>query len=128
MDNEAMYDICRRNVDIERRPYTNLNRLIAQVISLLTASLLGLPPANSPAAGWGLAVLAAHCGALLHAHLHEVEYRFHGRLLRLPAMVAFCAQWRSRIRLEGPFAEARCGTHLGSIEKWPCDKKKKIII
>jgi tubulin alpha len=39
MDNEALYDVCRRNLDIERPTYTNLNRLIAQVISSLTASL-----------------------------------------------------------------------------------------
>eukprot|EP00439_Symbiodinium_sp_Y106_P075836 s980_g15.t1 len=38
-DNEALYDICRRNLDIERPTYTNLNRLIAQIISSLTASL-----------------------------------------------------------------------------------------
>ena len=30
IDNEALYDICRRNLDIERPTYTNLNRLIAQ--------------------------------------------------------------------------------------------------
>jgi len=39
IDNEAMYDICRRNLDIERPTYTNLNRLIAQCISSITASL-----------------------------------------------------------------------------------------
>ena len=39
LDNEAVYDICRRSSDIERPTYTNLNRLIAQVISSLTASL-----------------------------------------------------------------------------------------
>ncbi len=39
LQNEAIYDICRRNLDIERSSYTNLNRLIAQVISSLTASL-----------------------------------------------------------------------------------------
>eukprot|EP00472_Partenskyella_glossopodia_P013681 CAMPEP_0197517132 /NCGR_PEP_ID=MMETSP1318-20131121/2105_1 /TAXON_ID=552666 /ORGANISM="Partenskyella glossopodia, Strain RCC365" /LENGTH=452 /DNA_ID=CAMNT_0043066445 /DNA_START=63 /DNA_END=1421 /DNA_ORIENTATION=- len=39
LDNEAIYDICRRSLDIERPSYTNLNRLIAQVISSLTASL-----------------------------------------------------------------------------------------
>eukprot|EP00854_Cymbomonas_tetramitiformis_P017248 gene17248-20522_t len=39
IDNEAVYDICRRSLDIERPTYTNLNRLIAQVISSLTASL-----------------------------------------------------------------------------------------
>jgi len=39
LDNEAIYDICRRNLDIEMPSYNNLNRLIAQVISSLTASL-----------------------------------------------------------------------------------------
>jgi len=39
LDNEAIYDICRRCLDIERPTYTNLNRLEAQVISSLTASL-----------------------------------------------------------------------------------------
>ncbi len=31
LDNEAIYDICRRFLDIERPTYTNLNRLITQV-------------------------------------------------------------------------------------------------
>merc|ERR1711865_1205986 len=39
VDNEALYDICRRNLDIERPTYTNLNRLVSQVISSITASL-----------------------------------------------------------------------------------------
>ncbi|KAE8676162.1 Tubulin alpha-1 chain [Hibiscus syriacus] len=39
LDNEAIYDICRRSLDIERSTYTNLNRLVSQVISALTASL-----------------------------------------------------------------------------------------
>ena len=39
LDNEAIYDICRRSLDIERPTYTNLNRLVGQVISSLTASL-----------------------------------------------------------------------------------------
>ena len=39
VDNEAIYDICRRNLDIERPSYTNLNRLIGQVVSSITASL-----------------------------------------------------------------------------------------
>jgi len=29
LDNEAVYDICRRNLDIEKPTHTNLNRLIA---------------------------------------------------------------------------------------------------
>ena len=39
MDNEAVYDICRRNVDVERPTYTTLNRLIGQIVSSVTASL-----------------------------------------------------------------------------------------
>ncbi|PRQ52250.1 putative tubulin [Rosa chinensis] len=29
LNNEAIYDICRRSLDIERPTYTNLNRLIS---------------------------------------------------------------------------------------------------
>lgn len=39
VDNEAIYDICRRNLSIQRPSYTNLNRIIAQVVSSITASL-----------------------------------------------------------------------------------------
>jgi len=39
LDNEALYDICKKKLGIERPSYTNLNRLIAQVISSLTTSL-----------------------------------------------------------------------------------------
>ena len=39
LDNEALYDICGRHLDIQKPTYSNLNRLIAQVISSLTASL-----------------------------------------------------------------------------------------
>uniref|UniRef100_K1PLU2 Tubulin alpha-1A chain n=1 Tax=Magallana gigas TaxID=29159 RepID=K1PLU2_MAGGI len=39
VDKEAIYDICRRNLDIERPTYTNLNRLIGQIVSPITASL-----------------------------------------------------------------------------------------
>jgi len=39
VDNEAIYDICRRNLDVERPTYTNLNRLISQIVSSITASL-----------------------------------------------------------------------------------------
>lgn len=39
LDNEAIYDICRRQLEIMRPTYANLNRLIAQVVSSLTASL-----------------------------------------------------------------------------------------
>ena len=39
VDNQAIYDIARRNLDIVRPTYTNLNRIIAQIISSITASL-----------------------------------------------------------------------------------------
>ncbi|XP_057313582.1 tubulin alpha chain-like [Hydractinia symbiolongicarpus] len=39
VDNEAIYDICRNNLNVERPNYTNLNRLISQVVSSITASL-----------------------------------------------------------------------------------------
>ena len=39
MDNEAIYEICKKNLGVERPSYTNLNRLISQVVSSVTASL-----------------------------------------------------------------------------------------
>ncbi|XP_074096132.1 tubulin alpha-1C chain [Cotesia typhae] len=38
-DNEALYDVCRQKLDLDRPKYSNLNRLISQVISSITASL-----------------------------------------------------------------------------------------
>ncbi|MBZ3877575.1 Tubulin alpha-1B chain [Sciurus carolinensis] len=39
VDNEVIYDICLRNLDIECPTYTNLNRLISHIVSSITASL-----------------------------------------------------------------------------------------
>ena len=39
LDNEAVYGICKNNLDIQRPSYLNLNRLICQVISAMTASI-----------------------------------------------------------------------------------------
>jgi tubulin alpha len=39
LDNEALYDICRRNLDIEMPTYRNINRALAQAISAMTASM-----------------------------------------------------------------------------------------
>lgn len=39
IDNEALYDICQRKLCIERPPYSTLNRMLAQVVSSITASL-----------------------------------------------------------------------------------------
>jgi len=38
-DNEAIYDICKRNLDLASPSYSNLNRIISQVVSTLTCSL-----------------------------------------------------------------------------------------
>lgn len=39
LDNEAIFDICKSNLDVQRPTYSNLNRIIAQVVSSTTASL-----------------------------------------------------------------------------------------
>ncbi|CAF1579736.1 unnamed protein product, partial [Didymodactylos carnosus] len=39
VDNQAIYDICQKSLNIERPYYHNLNRLISQVVSSITASL-----------------------------------------------------------------------------------------
>ena len=52
VDNEAIYDLCTKKLGVERPNYTNLNRLIAQVVSSITGKLLFKfpnfkPPVNS---------------------------------------------------------------------------------
>ncbi|KAK4326991.1 hypothetical protein Pmani_002509 [Petrolisthes manimaculis] len=39
VDNEAIYDLCKKQLGIDRPTYTNLNRMIGQVVSSITASL-----------------------------------------------------------------------------------------
>jgi len=39
LDNEAIYDITKRSLGLQRPTYANLNRLISQVVSALTCSL-----------------------------------------------------------------------------------------
>lgn len=39
VDNEAIYDICRKNLGVHSPGFQNLNRIIAQVVSSITASL-----------------------------------------------------------------------------------------
>ncbi|KAK6342828.1 hypothetical protein TWF718_008211 [Orbilia javanica] len=39
VDNEAVYEICRKSLDVGRPTYEHLNRLIAQVVSSITSSL-----------------------------------------------------------------------------------------
>ncbi|KAK7113371.1 tubulin alpha chain-like [Littorina saxatilis] len=39
MDNQAIFELCKKKLDVERPSYSNLNRLISQVVSAVTASL-----------------------------------------------------------------------------------------
>jgi tubulin alpha len=39
LDNEAIYEICQKNLDLKKPSYDNLNRLITKIISSMTASL-----------------------------------------------------------------------------------------
>eukprot|EP00095_Tigriopus_kingsejongensis_P010468 maker-scaffold504_size153273-snap-gene-0.14 protein:Tk10468 transcript:maker-scaffold504_size153273-snap-gene-0.14-mRNA-1 annotation:"low quality protein: tubulin alpha-3 chain-like" len=39
VDNEAIFDICQKKLDIDRPSYVNLNHMIAQVVSSITTSL-----------------------------------------------------------------------------------------
>ena len=39
LDNEAIYGLCQRNLDVPYPSYENLNRLVCKVISSMTASL-----------------------------------------------------------------------------------------
>jgi tubulin alpha len=39
LDNEAIYGLCQKNLDVKHPDYDNLNRLICKVISSMTASL-----------------------------------------------------------------------------------------
>merc|ERR1711879_1024849 len=39
LDNEAIYEICQKNLDIKRPSYDTLNRMIAKAVSSMTASL-----------------------------------------------------------------------------------------
>merc|ERR1712083_1086980 len=39
LDNEALYGICQDKLDIQKPSYSNLNRIIAKVVSSMTASL-----------------------------------------------------------------------------------------
>ncbi|TRY61417.1 hypothetical protein TCAL_10640 [Tigriopus californicus] len=39
VDNQAIYELCLRSLGVPRPTYTNLNRIIAQIVSSITASL-----------------------------------------------------------------------------------------
>ncbi|KAL8588521.1 hypothetical protein ACOMHN_043870 [Nucella lapillus] len=39
MDNQAIYSLCQKKLDVDRPSYSNINRLVSQVVSSVTASL-----------------------------------------------------------------------------------------
>ena len=39
VDNQALFDICQKRLQVDRPNYSNLNRLVSQVVSSITASL-----------------------------------------------------------------------------------------
>ncbi|KAF5915619.1 hypothetical protein HPG69_015239 [Diceros bicornis minor] len=39
VDNEAIYDVCQCDLDLEQPMYTNLNHLMGQIVASITASL-----------------------------------------------------------------------------------------
>merc|ERR1711964_385096 len=39
LDNEAIYEICQRDLKIKRPSYANINRILAKAVSSMTASL-----------------------------------------------------------------------------------------
>ncbi|MCI4387693.1 hypothetical protein PGIGA_G00076980 [Pangasianodon gigas] len=52
VDNEAIYDICRRNLDIERPTYTNLNRLISGDLAKVQRAVCMLSNTTAIAEAW----------------------------------------------------------------------------
>ena len=71
LDNEAVYDICRRSLDIERPTYTNLNRLIAQVtisVQQVPSSCIGLAylPLTTQQACQTFCSCSGRCSSVLH--------------------------------------------------------------
>ncbi|KAA0184980.1 Tubulin alpha chain [Fasciolopsis buskii] len=46
VDNEALYSVCRRNLDIAQPTFKNVNRLLGQVVSSVTAALRFEGPVN----------------------------------------------------------------------------------
>lgn len=46
MDNEAIFRICTRSLDVQRPTYSNINQLISQVVSSITSSLRFDGPLN----------------------------------------------------------------------------------
>ena len=103
LDNESVYNVCWRNFDIERLVYTNLNRLVAKIISSLTASLIFDDACNVDATEFQTNLLT-YLHFMVSALVISAEKAYHEQLtvswilnsaLELTAMMAKCVSRNS---------------------------------
>lgn len=84
VDNEAIYDICRRNLSIERPTYENLNRLIGQIVSSITASLRFDGALNVDLTEFQVSHVAMLSSLMKSIRgLYTIQFRFHALSLSL---------------------------------------------
>ncbi|KAK3726328.1 hypothetical protein RRG08_021059 [Elysia crispata] len=82
-DNEACYDLCLRNLDIERPTYTNINRIVAQVVSAITSSLRFEGDMNSDLVQWQTNLVPyprIHFPLMAYAPIISAEKAYHEQL------------------------------------------------
>jgi len=82
-DNEAMYNLCAMRLDIHRPTYTNINRLIAQVVSSITASLRYDGQLNTDIKEWATNLIPfprIHFPLVSYAPIISAEKAYHETL------------------------------------------------
>ncbi|GFO45704.1 tubulin alpha chain [Plakobranchus ocellatus] len=82
-DNEACYDLCTRNLNIDRPTYTNINRIIAQVVSAITSSLRFQGDMNSDLVQWQTNLVPyprIHFPLMAYAPIISAEKAYHEQL------------------------------------------------
>lgn len=82
-DNEACYDLCARNLDIARPTYTNINRIVAQVVSAITSSLRFEGDMNSDLVQWQTNLVPyprIHFPLISYAPVISAERAYHEQL------------------------------------------------